>query len=128
MLNKTAQTFINYYDSIYLLEINLKSGHLTCPYSQCKKDFEKPVMLTDFSKTPRETYYACPHCLTRVDVVAKDSGLDSISVEGSENALENSPKECRFRFGYLKTLRRGAAFPDECFVWSKLLQCSVKRE
>ena len=85
-------------------------------------------MLTDFSRTPRETYYACPHCLTKVDVVARDSGLDSISVEGSENALEKSPKECRFRFGYLKTLSKGAAVPDECLVCSKLLQCSVKRE
>lgn len=85
-------------------------------------------MLTDFSRTPRETYYACPHCLTKVDVVAKDPGLDSISVESSENALEKPPSECQLRFGYLNTLPKDAAIPDECLVCSKLLQCSVKKE
>lgn len=106
----------------------MKSDHLTCPYGECKKEFEKPIMLTDFSRTPRETYYACPHCLTKVDVVAKDSGLDSISVESSENALEKPPSECRFGFGHLRTLPKDAAIPDKCLVCSKLLQCSVKKE
>jgi len=128
LLNKTTKKFINYYDSIYLLGINLKSDHLTCPYGECRKEFERPIVLTDFSKTPRETYYACPHCLTKVDVVAKGSSLGSVSVEGSENALDRAPSECGFGFGYLKTLPKDAAIPDECLVCSKLLQCFVKRE
>lgn len=104
-----------------------KSEHLTCPYNECKKEFEKPVILTDLSKMPRETYYACPHCLTRVDVVVKGETLDSISLETSENALEKTPSWCPFQFGYLKTVPNHAAIPDKCLTCSKLLQCIVKK-
>ena len=104
------------------------SERLVCPYSECRKEIEKPVMLTDFSSTPRETYYACPHCLTKVDVVAKDKRLDSVSLESSEGASEKAPSECSFRFGYLKTLPKGAAIPDGCLTCAKLLQCFVKKE
>jgi len=104
------------------------SEHLVCPYRECKKEFEKPLMLTDFSRTPRETYYACPHCLTKVDVVVKNQGLSSVSLETSGNALEKAPSECQYQFGYLKTIPRDAAIPDGCLTCSKLLQCFVKKE
>jgi len=104
------------------------SERLVCPYVECRKGFEKPLMLTDYSRTPRETYYACPHCLTKVDVVAKDRSLDSVSLETSGNAPEKTPSECGFRFGYLKTLPRDATIPDGCLTCPKLLQCFVKKE
>jgi len=104
------------------------SEHLVCPYRECKKEFEKPVMLTDFSRTPRETYYACPHCLTKVDVVVKKEGLGSVSLETSERASEKTPSECQYTFGYLKTLPREATLPDGCLTCSKLLQCFVKKD
>ncbi len=85
-------------------------------------------MLTDFSRTPRETYYACPHCLTRVDVVAKDSNLDSVSVKTSGNPVEKTPTECAHHFGYLKSLPKEAAISDECLTCPKLLHCFVKKE
>jgi len=106
----------------------MKPDHLTCPYNECKRGFEKPVVLTDFSKTPRETYYACPHCLTKVDVVVKDSKLDSVSVETSGNPMEKTPMECAYHYGYLKSLPREASIPDECLTCSRLLQCFVKKE
>jgi hypothetical protein len=85
-------------------------------------------MLTDFSRMPRETYYACPHCLTRVDVVVKDQSLDVVSLETSGNASEKTPEGCQYRFGYLKTLPKDAAIPDGCLTCPKLLQCFVKKE
>ena len=106
----------------------MKHDHLICPYNECKKEFEKPIVLTDFSKTPRETYYACPHCLTKVDVVAKDPKFDSISVETSEKLVEKPPTECAHHFGYLKALPKEAVIPDECLTCPKLLQCFVKKE
>jgi len=106
----------------------MRLEHLTCPYNQCKKEFDKPLMLTDFSSTPRETYYACPHCLTKVEVVSEDSKLDSVSIEISENPLEKTPTECPHRLGYLKTLPKEVAIPDECLTCSKLLQCFAKKE
>ena len=106
----------------------LTTEHLVCPYNECKKEFEKPIILTDFSKMPRETYYACPHCLTKVDVVAKDQGLGSVSLETSGNAAEQTPSKCPYQFGYLKTLPRDTAVPDGCLTCPKLLQCFVKKE
>ena len=106
----------------------MKTEHLVCPYNECRKEIEKPVMLTDFSRTPRETYYACPHCLTKVDVVVKDQSLDSVSLETSESAPEKAPSECQYRFGYLKTLSKDGAIPDGCLTCPKLLQCFVKKE
>ena len=106
----------------------MEYDQLTCPYTECKKEFQKPLMLTDFSRTPRETYYACPHCLTKVDVVAKDPKLDSIVVETTENHVNTSPTECTYRFGHLKTLSREAIIPDGCLTCSRLLQCFVKKE
>jgi len=106
----------------------LKHDHLVCPYHECNREFDKPVVLTDFSRTPRETYYACPHCLTKVDVVAKDSKLDSISVESSEKHVGKPPKECAHHFGYLKSLPKEAAIPDGCLTCSNLLQCFVNKE
>jgi len=107
---------------------NVKHDHLVCPYSECKKEFEKPVVLTDFSSTPRETYYACPHCLTKVDVAAKDSKLDSVSVGTPEKPVDKPPTECKYHFGYLKTLPKESIIPDGCLTCPKLLQCFVKKE
>jgi len=106
----------------------VRLDHLVCPYSECKKEFEKPLVLTDLSRTPRETYYACPHCLTKVEFVAEASKLDSISVETSENPLEKTPKECVHHFGYLETLSKEVGVPDECLTCPKLLRCLVKKE
>ena len=106
----------------------MKFDHLVCPYGECKKGFDKPLVLTDFSKMPRETYYACPHCLTKVDVVVEDRGLDRVSVETSGKPVEKTPSECSFRLGYLKTLPKEATIPDGCLTCSKLLQCFVKKE
>lgn len=38
-----------------------KTGYL-CPNAQCRKVFKEPVWLTDLSKTPSESFQACPHC------------------------------------------------------------------
>ncbi len=106
----------------------MKLDHLVCPYNECRKGFEKPLMLTDFSKMPRETYYACPHCLTKVEVVAEDINLDSVSVETSGNPVEKPPTECGYHLGYLKTLQKEAGIPDGCLTCSKLLRCFVTKE
>ncbi|MDG6222184.1 MAG: hypothetical protein QCH99_02865 [Candidatus Bathyarchaeota archaeon] len=41
---------------------------IKCPRQSCKKEFEKPVLVTNFIFTPtKETYLACPYCLTRIE-------------------------------------------------------------
>jgi hypothetical protein len=95
----------------------------TCPYDGCKREFERLILLTNFSGIPMETYYACPHCLTEVDVVAKDSNLNSVSAETTPTPAEKTTMECAHHLGHLKTLPREAPVPDECSVCPKLLKC-----
>jgi len=48
--------------------VNMAS--INCPYAACNKVFEKPVIVTNFSFMPqKETYYACPYCLTKLGPV-----------------------------------------------------------
>ena len=104
-----------------------KSGSFHCPYVKCGKVFGKPLALTNMSKTPRETYYACPHCLSEVEVAVKDDkSLDSVSIETSDDLKETPPLECPYRFGYLKDLPENALVPDECLMCPKLIRCFAR--
>lgn len=39
-----------------------------CSYELCNKEIKKPILVTNYSFLPqKETYYACPYCLTRID-------------------------------------------------------------
>ncbi len=103
-----------------------KSELLFCPYGDCGKAFVKPILLTDSSSILRETYYACPHCQSKLDIKAE--GLHVICVdrcEGGERTL--TPVGCPYNFGYLETLNENAPIPDECLTCPKIVQCSIRK-
>jgi DNA-directed RNA polymerase subunit RPC12/RpoP len=139
---------------VYILAVSrkpLKAENLVCPYSSCGQEFQQPVMVTDSSKLPRETYYACPHCMLRLQL-----RLDGNSDEGESGTVHvqameetvlthiqsprkgvfaeavSSPyatrpsKSCRHFFGYLRGLPHGIDLPDECAVCSNIVQCYSK--
>lgn len=55
---------------------------IKCPRQDCRKEFEKPVLVTNFSFTPtKETYPACPYCLTRIDKNATTCSCTTVVVE-----------------------------------------------
>jgi len=39
---------------------------INCPQKECNRLFEKPVIVTNLSFTPKDTYSACPYCLSRI--------------------------------------------------------------
>ena len=45
---------------------------INCPQKECNRIFQKPVIVTNFSFVPKETYSACPHCLTRINIESKE--------------------------------------------------------
>lgn len=121
---KTKQEIIR----IAAPEIPSHSTGLACPYGKCGKRFEQPLVLTDFSKIPRETYYACPYCFSRVEIALRSQGnLNSVSAKTSENADVKTPEECSHYLGYLKTVPKGDPIPDECLTCPKLIRCTVKK-
>ena len=105
-----------------------QSENLACPYDKCGKPFEQPVVLTDLSKTPRETYYACPYCFSKLEIALKSQeNLSSVSVKTSDNADVMAPQKCSHYLGYLTTLQKEDSIPDECLTCPKLIQCTVKK-
>jgi len=103
------------------------SGPLHCPYNQCRKKFEKPIVLTDTTKLLRETYYACPHCHCKIDVSVDKTSGSVISIQTAEIPVNLPPAQCKHYFGYLKALDEDAPIPDECAVCPKVMQCFVKK-
>jgi len=48
----------------------------------CRKVFEKPVVVTNFVFAPRkETYHACPYCLTKIGNTIKETNEKPLTIE-----------------------------------------------
>jgi len=101
---------------------------LTCPYIECRKTIQKPLMLIDSSKMPRETYYACPHCHSPLDIIVRNErGLESVSVKASKSAKEVAPQGCPYDLGHLRTLPKNAPLPDRCLACLAIIKCVCKK-
>ncbi len=104
-------------------------GKLHCPYETCRKSFEKPIVLTDSSQLMRETYYACPHCRSKIEIVPEDPANPRlVSVEDAFSFGPKSPANCSHHFGYLRELPESSGIPDECAVCPKVMQCFVRND
>lgn len=99
---------------------------LKCPYKGCGKTFGKPAVLTDTTTIPRQTYYACPHCMSKIDIVADEKKIVYVKPAEYPKVFE-SPAKCAHYFGFLNAISRETQIPDECLICPKVLQCKVKK-
>ena len=67
--------------------------------SGCKKPFSEPRLVQ---------YYACPHCLHRLD--------------------EDAKKGCQFYFGFLHQKDKDVPVPKECAECRKVLECMLNKD
>jgi len=81
---------------------------LMCPNIGCGKTFQKVLILADPAEKPQATYYACPHCFIKVEIAVKE---------------EDPHLECPYYFGFLKTLPKKTALPDDCLTCPKMIEC-----
>jgi DNA-directed RNA polymerase subunit RPC12/RpoP len=103
-----------------------QTERLKCPYNGCGKFFERPTILADSSTLPRQTYYACPHCMSKIDMIVKD--LEVVGIKPLEHAgVFDSPAKCALYSGFSNALSRDIAIPDDCLSCPKILQCGAKR-
>ena len=103
------------------------SGKLRCPYHGCEKIFDKPTVLTDRSCVPRESYYACPHCMSKIDVVTQGIKVIDIKAVDYPATVFESPAKCAHYNGLLGQVGLSGPLPDECLVCPKILQCDARR-
>jgi DNA-directed RNA polymerase subunit RPC12/RpoP len=105
---------------------------LVCPYDKCGKEFKQPVLLSSSAEVTRETYYACPHCHSKLDLVLKDAKNFSIveAIASSDmktpSCKEDTPKNCPHYVGYLKTLPEDVPLPERCLTCPKVMLCFVR--
>jgi hypothetical protein len=100
---------------------------LKCPYKGCEKSFSKPAVLTDSSIMPRQTYYACPHCMSKLDILVDNMKI--IEVKPTEYPkVFSSPAKCVHYMGFLNVIPKDAPIPDECLICPKVLQCGIKKQ
>ena len=128
-----------------------KFADLTCPNPKCNGDVNKPLLLTDRSKTPAETYYACPRCMTKLDSVSKMQDVQDLvpptaqklpeedkspevleqkKTEGKPakplEPKEETPPECSHYLGYLSRRPPSTPIPEECLTCRKMMKCVLK--
>lgn len=60
-------------------ESKTNQAYYLCPSQKCRRVFKKPVWLTDLSRTPPESYQACPHCGMNVQAVSPSSPVTPVS-------------------------------------------------
>lgn len=95
---------------------------LKCPYDGCEKYFSKPTVLTDLSTMPRQTYYACPYCMSKLDIIVEDMKIVSVKTTEHQRVF-SSPAKCAYYCGLPSAFPQDMPFPDECLVCPKVLQC-----
>lgn len=99
---------------------------LRCPYKGCEKAFDKPTVFTDSTCIPRQTYYACPHCMSKIDVLTDNMKIVGIKPVEYPATVFDSPAKCAHYSGLLGAAGISGYMPDECLMCPKVLQCQQR--
>ena len=99
---------------------------LKCPYKGCEKNFDKPTIITDSSIIPKQTHYACPHCMSKLDIITQNTKITDIKATEYPTVFD-SPAKCAHFSGSFNSFPSGTV-PDECLICPKALQCSERRK
>jgi hypothetical protein len=102
-------------------------GKLKCPYKGCEKSFSKPTVITDASSIPRQTHYACPHCMSKLDIVTDNMKIIDIKAMEYPTVFDSPAKCAQFNGGLGGSFPSGV-MPDDCLVCPKALQCTARKK
>ncbi len=116
----------------WLLKIEEKK--ITCPNKVCAKILAMPLSTLNIQQSSKETYNACPHCLTEITVYEnkKEGPPEATSAEvvpTQEAPGKNQDKAIfsKHYLGYLSDKEKREQFPEECMFCGEILQCMLKK-
>jgi hypothetical protein len=105
-------------------------GHeqkLKCPYKGCEKLFDKPTVITDSSTIPRETHFACPFCMSKLNLITENNRI--IEVKPTEYpTVFDSPAKCAHYSSLLHAPGETMLAQEECLICPKVLQCNMRKK
>jgi len=104
-----------------------QNGKLKCPYNGCEKEFDRPTVVTDTSKIPRETHYTCPYCMSKLNIETKDTKVIGVSAIEQPIVLD-SPSKCANFSGFLNASMESVLIHEECLICPKVLQCTIRNK
>lgn len=88
--------------------------------TQCEHPFSHPLVLTNKSDASSETYYACPYCLSKIDVDEKDL-VAAFREERKTTWFTDNPQKSLE--GSEEAVWKNIVIPDECLGCASLLPC-----
>ena len=114
-------------------DVTLTEQHADYKCDECDETFEKPILATIASSGGEEKYYACPRCLSKVEVAKherKEEKSESfVALENIRKAVakqEASSGKCSYSLGYLRKHPKDKPFPDECLTCDKMIECMAR--
>jgi hypothetical protein len=100
---------------------------LQCPYKGCEKHFDRPTMITDDSVIPRQTHYACPFCMSKLELETTKEKIVGIRATEYPTVFD-SPAKCAHFSGLLNAPPGSTLTQEECLICPKVLQCNARKK
>jgi hypothetical protein len=111
-----------------------------CQNSSCRKSFTTPLKTLNLKENPTDPYYACPFCLTKLEIelpkkeeekvssetVSKKKSRNSQAENKEKNRTKEKPPECHLHLGYLSERSSKEQIPDGCLVCKDIVECMLK--
>ena len=127
-----VQKYLLIINTRYIILGSIMGNDLVCPYGNCGKGFKQPILLASRGELSRESYYACPHCHSKVDLVLKDrrdlGSVEAVAAADPESPaiMEKRPEGCIHYIGYLQGLSENNPLPDKCLTCPKVMLCIIQ--
>ena len=92
--------------------------------NQCDHPFSHPLVLTNKCGESSETYYACPYCLSKIDVDEGDL-VAAFREESKITGFINNPEKNLEKNlgGSAEIVWKNIVIPDACLDCANLLPC-----
>ena len=95
----------------------------------------------NLQENPTEPYYACPYCLTKLEIEQPKKEEEKVTFETlpqtqpenkqneskEKNKTEEKPSECQLHLGYLSERSSKEQIPDDCLVCKDIVECMLKK-